>query len=143
MKKYFLYILIFIAIGSCKKYPEDSKSLHLETIKCRLAGSGLLKGYKDWLNTDVYDVIKNKDLGYRSSYKGYYSIGFGRKGDFVGYMIPFVCDFGKWELVDKKDKLKITDDKGVALEYTIMKLDNNALWLQNDSLLFKFEPYKK
>jgi hypothetical protein len=51
----------------------------------------------------------------------------------------------KWSLTDKKNKFLITDiPSGKTIyDFTIKKLDPKELWLQNDSLLLKFIPWKK
>src|ERR1051325_1638899 len=120
------FLFIFLCLLGCKKYQEDKEDLHLRTVKGRLAG-GLFKKSKVW------------DYGVSSPYS--YNIGFSKSGIFVGGFPPFLIREGKWELVDDKEKLRITDDNGNTAEYTIMKLDNNALWLQNDTALFTFKPH--
>jgi len=146
LKKYsLLFLCIVFSVPSCKKYPEDSKSPHLETVKWRLAG-GVIKGDKNWNNTGRYNIINNQDLGPVWQGANWWAIRFARNGHFSGQMDPFVS-YGylgaRWELIAEKEMVKITTENGIVSEYKIMKLDNNALWLQNDSLLYKFKPHKK
>lgn len=139
-------------MGGCKKYPEDDK-FHLSTVKCRLAG-GLINESKSWQPRSGYNFIINTDIPFSSSTD---VISFGRKGGFGGYMCNnyfnysgiFVptnsCNFrdGSWEFIDNKNKVKITDANGVSGEFSIKKLDNDELWLQSDSILFKFKTIEK
>ena len=129
-RKHILYLVaIILLLNSCKKYSDDNSFIHLETVKCRLAG-GDLGGVKGW------NQVGNQWVG----------IAFYRNGDFTGGCAPFYITTGKrgkWQLIDKKEKLKITDDAGVSSEYIIMRLDNNSLLLKKDSTLFAFNKQGK
>ena len=129
LKKYFLYILIPIAIGSCKKYPDDQKSPHLESPEGRLCRG-------DWVYMHTYNTVKNTAIGYFIEGR----ISFSRhKKVFEGKKQPFNFN-GTWELTNKKKNLVLTDDKGNATEYIINQLDHDHLAFSNDSLRFDFTP---
>lgn len=141
----FIFAFLFLAVcfSECKKYPGDSKLMHLRTVKERLSG-GWFHKYKSWyfLEAEYKDNAK-PNVVYLGDNNG---ITFHKNGISEGRVVPLYISTvitwefnGNWELAEKDSKLKITDNNGVASEYTIMKLDNDALWFQNDSLLFKFK----
>ena len=108
-----LYTLIISCMISCKKYPSDNSLVHFKSVRGRLTG-------KLWDNY-LYNTIS-----------------FGRDGGFTGRYPPFFCEDGSWDFVDKRDRLRITDKSGQALEYTILRLDHDALYLKNDTIMFYF-----
>ncbi len=142
-KTILLFLFATFCITSCKKYPEDSKSPHLETIKWRLAG-GVINGAKSWNSTGRYDRINNQDLGPLWQSKTT-AIRLARNEHFDEFVNPFVgygYQGARWKLIGKKEAIRITTENGIISEYQIIKLDNDALWLQNDSLIYKFERHK-
>lgn len=123
MKKYLFIIVLFFLLSDCKKYPEDSKWIHLRTVEGRLC--------KKWgREGDAYNFVTNQ---YTYNPNLTFFKGGSVNGDFIG----------KWELTDSKKKLILTAANYVTWTFTIEKLDNNALWFQNDSVLYKFVPFKK
>jgi|ERR1035437_16726 hypothetical protein len=141
-KLIFVFLFLAVCCSECKKYPDDNKLIHLRSVKERLAG-GCFRKYKSWYFSEA-DYINNikPNVVYLANGNGiiFYKNGISW-GGVAPFNFPTVAGWGfngNWELVDKNEKLKITDDKGMALEYTIMELDNDGLWFQNDSLLFKF-----
>ncbi|TAL62634.1 MAG: hypothetical protein EPN85_02185 [Bacteroidetes bacterium] len=131
------FLLLVVFFCQCKKYPED-KVLHFSTVKVRLASDVFYKS-KRWDMTGVLRLSNNAVV--RDPHVDSLII-FYRNGDFRGNIRSYFEFSGIWDFIDKKDKLKITDAGGISPEYTIMKLNNDALWFKNDSLLFKFEKHR-
>lgn len=73
----------------------------------------------------------------RSWSSGYFNMVISRNGTIKGTFD------GEWMLTDKKKKILITGAiPGKIFEFTIKKLDPKELWLENDTLLIKFEPWE-
>ena len=144
-----LFLFVAFCISDCKKYPDDSKSPHLRTVKERLAGGCFSKG-KQW---DAGGIFKLSNDSVLAGTLPIDNIFFRKDGFFGGAYdpsnsgtinFPHLNSNGDWEFIDKKNKLSITNSNGgVTSEYTIMKLDVDELWFQNDSLLFKFHEHIK
>ena len=143
--KYILFFLFVVfCITDCKKYP-DNKGIHLRTVNNRLSGGWLAKS-KFWVFTQGNYLNKSYVInGVGSSsgitlYKNGTSIGAISYYPNLTSVISWYFN-GTWQLVENDNKLIFTD-KGVNSEYTIMKLDYNDLWFQNDSILFKFQHHE-
>lgn len=142
MKKYFqILFLIFICaflLSTCKKYPEDDSKIHLSTVKNRLAGNFINKN-KTWdAGPQPYNFVANTYLSISASD----NIIFYRSGAFHGNHFPYLRFDGTWKFIDKKDKIEIANSSGgTVLEFTVKKLDSDVLWLQNDSIIFKYEKH--
>ena len=137
MKKYISCFFICLALYNCNKYPEDSKTVHFSTPKDRLTG-WFVKG-KQWdCSTCIYNFLSNHCSGYTTTHSKIY---FYKDGEFHGAEISYLDFYGRWKFLDKKNALAITDNNGIVTEYKIVKLDNDALWFQSDSLLFKFNKH--
>ena len=138
IKIIFLVAVLAGILTTCKKYPEDDK-FHLQTATSRIKRMWEpIFGNNFITNTGVVfsvsDVISFHDNGNLSG-----SLCFSYF-NFSNVFTPAnSCNFkSSWEFIEKKNKLKITDANGISGEYAIKKLDNDELWLQNDSVLLKF-----
>ena len=126
MKKTFLlFFLPIILFSGCKKYPDDDDSIHLKTVKGRLTNN-------KWFCA-IYPLSYN---GNSPSYPGDFII-FSRNCLFQSNSQYWSIVNGSWELIDKKRKIRITDNTGTKTDYEITKLDKDELQFKNDTIVFK------
>ncbi len=114
------FLAVTLALGACKKY-EEGPAVSLRTKKARVTGS--------WV---VAKFIKNgenipdlKTAGYVDFIMSFYR---DKTGKFT--YGKFVDNF-EWDFTDKKNAIKIRAiRKKKWTEYTILKLQNNEMWLR-------------
>jgi hypothetical protein len=123
MKK-MLVITILISLCGCKKYPDDSTILHLNSVKTRLCRTWCYKA-------DSGDC--NGELDIKSD------------GTFVGRW-PFMSSVNEkntWELTNKFKNIQFTNSQtNIKYDYSITRLEHiQKTWycnLKNDSTTFRF-----
>lgn len=133
---FLLAVITLLATGSCNKYEEDDERSLRKPEKRLMANI--------WVNAGVINYITNKpaygNLMYGSA-SG--TIKFNSNNVFRGKSAPYFYFDGTWELMDNKEKIKITNStSNTSVEYEIHKLDKNDLWLQDDSLQYEFTKQK-
>ena len=117
-------LIIYIIIGaivifnlaSCKKY-DEGPLISLKTKKGRLTGKWIMVG------GDVYNP------GFEQTFE------FTKNGYFNSVYCSFWgCSlrFGKWELVNQKEKIEITYEFPNKTEYEILRLTNKELVLEDE-----------
>jgi hypothetical protein len=115
-------LLLVLSFTSCKKYEEGPVTLR--TPKSRLTD-------KDWVVTE--NKINGMVQPVEDDEKNHVT-RFDDDGKFY-FISPEYTIQGKWEFIDGKDKLKITtkdpeDGEEGSLEFTILKLTKDELWLE-------------
>ena len=130
-KKYILlFLFVVFCFTTCKKYPDDVKSPHLQKPEKRIGGP--------WSIKKVFNYVNNTTIPL-SPCSGNDVVTFSSE-DFDGEFI-YMNYKGTWELIDKKDKLKIIDENNNDHIYIILQLEKNILVLQDDSLKYTFGEY--
>ncbi len=126
-KKIIIYILLGGIIISCKKYPEDTATIHLRTAKRRLTQLTFWTDYAENTNTGVnYSGIHGDDYIY-----------FNKNGNFIGEHSVLFNFNGKWEFENKKNNLHIYNEVK-SFSFEILQLDAEHLYMRNDSIRCKY-----
>ena len=129
-------IFLIIATYSCKKYDSDRPLIHLQSPEKRLTNNWLLSGIVNF-------KTKKGGMGASSTQV----LTFYRDGQVSGSMsfiygsgstVYGIVYSGQWDLIEKKEKLLITDKSGLQDTYEIQQLDRNRMILKNDSMTFDF-----
>lgn len=132
MKKHLLILIIGASVAaafpSCKKY-EDGPRLSMHTKKARIA------------NVWQFDkVIASNGSTITSLYDGM-TVEFKKDGKYVETQNNYSAT-GTWELVEDKEKIKITYDAGHTdpSELTIRRLTNKEFWFENGDQTYYCKP---
>ena len=123
MKKIiFLQILIISILTSCSKY-EDGPSLSLRSKKARLCGEWKI----EFVSQDGIDITTDVLTALGSENE------FHIEKDGTYHVHGLSEDMGTWELKDKKESLLTQSNTAgsEAEDFTILKLENDALWLKH------------
>lgn len=135
-----LFIMSVVVLNSCSKY-EDGPGFSLRSKKARIANTWKIDKITD-LNTG--EVVNTDEFfGFADSSSGMeytVEIKFKMEKDGSMQMIASVMGFefpvdGSWEFVgDTGLKITIADPNGgpsQSMEFTILRLANNELWLKD------------
>lgn len=136
MKQILYFILAFLFLGSCKKYPDDEKKIHFRFVMDRLC--------KDWRLKTVTSLSTGSSMPYVSADE----LTFEDDGQLTGgsptimgssmYSTPLIL--GGWDFTDdKKTGLVLTEWQSSEQHFfTILQLDPGELKLRNDTAEFFF-----
>lgn len=131
MKKHIAILIIgasLALIPSCKKY-DDGPRLSTHTKKARIT------------NVWQFDkVVDSRGSTITSLYSGM-TIEFIKDGKYIETQ-PSGSVTGRWELVDDKEKIKVTYDAGHSApsELTIRRLTNKEFWFENGDQTYYCKP---
>lgn len=114
-----ILLMAILSLSSCTKY-EDGPLISLRTKTARLTGKWEVVEEKVNGSTQPEDNTPSiyefdKDLDYKESH--------------TGNGVTVISE-GKWDFADKKEKIRITYDNDDVEEFTILRLTNNELWVE-------------
>lgn len=121
-KSSFWLWILFLAFTSCSKYEEGSK-FTLLTKKARLCGEWDIKNYIFIGSPATADIDER-------------TYTFEKDGIFF-QKIDGYRQYGEWEFIKKKEKLRTTIKDGNIIyqsEYLILKLTDKELWLKDKNM---------
>lgn len=131
MKRNILFLIalaMFALFASCKKY-DDGPRLSLRTKKARI------------VNTWQFDKVISSSGSTVTSLYDDMTIAFTKDGKYIETQQNSLRT-GTWELIEDKEKIKITYDGSNAIpgELTIRRLTNTEFWFENGNQTYYCKP---
>ena len=117
-------VVIMLNFSSCGKY-EDGPSLSLKTKTARLTGSWeVVEIDGDKVGADI-ELEFDKDGGLQLDYDYSYT--------YYGYTYEYSMKFkGEWEWGSNKESIELDWDDMEAMEWDILRLSSDELWVEDD-----------
>lgn len=130
MKKHLLILIVGASaalISGCKKY-DDGPCLSIHTKKARI------------VNVWRFDKVVGSSGATITSLYDDMTIEFKKDGQYIETQQNTTAT-GSWELIDDKEKIKVTyDNSSTPGELTIRRLTNKEFWFENGNQTYYCKP---
>ena len=125
-KTLIIFFLPFLFFSGCKKYPDDDRFMHLRSAKHRLCNA--------WQPFAGFNYNSNSEILFSFSDV----VSFEEKGGLIFHIPTSSIDFsGAWNFTNHKSEI-LLNGSGNMFDFKINKLESDELWLQNDTMILKF-----